>query len=124
MTENDVAESNRLCRQIHGHTREQDLLDGIGQSSAFVVERNGRITGYTTSLSYFGHTVGETNEDLKAIISAAEVFPGVGFLLPTRNAEVLRWCLENGLKIIQPMTLMSRGLYQEPRGAFIPSILF
>ena len=119
MTEIDVAECNRLCQQIHGHTRNQDLLDGIGQGTAFFVEHDGRITGYTTALGYFGHTIGETNEDLKAIIGASEAFLGVGFLLPTRNAEVLCWCLENGLKIIQPMTLMSRGLYQNPRGAFI-----
>jgi predicted N-acetyltransferase YhbS len=124
MTENDIAECNNLTFRVHGHTRNQDLLGGIGQGAAFVVTRGGRITGYTTGLSYFGHSVGETNEDLKALIGAAEAFPGVGFLLPTRNAEVLRWCLENGLKIIQPMTLMSRGLYQEPRGAFIPSILY
>jgi len=124
MTESDTAECNRLCERVHGHGRAQDLLDGIGQNMAFVVVHDGRITGYTTGLSFFGHTVGETNEDLKALIAAAETFPGVGFLLPTRNAEVLRWCLENGLKIIQPMTLMSRGFYREPRGAFIPSILF
>jgi predicted N-acetyltransferase YhbS len=124
MTAGDVAECDRLCLQIHGHTRHSDLLDGIAQSAAFVVMRGGRITGYTTGLSYFGHTVAETNADLKALIGAAQDFPGVGFLLPTRNAEVLRWCLENGLKIIQPLTLMSRGLYQNPRGAFIPSILF
>ncbi len=124
MNENDVAECNNLTFRIHGHTRHQDLLDGIGQGMAFVANRSGKITGYTTGLSYFGHTIGETNEDIKALIGAAEVFPGVGFLLPTRNAEVLRWCLENGLKIVQPMTLMSRGVYQEPRGAFIPSILF
>jgi predicted N-acetyltransferase YhbS len=124
MSAGDVAECNNLTREDHGHTRHQDLLDGIGQNAAFVVTRGGGITGYTTGLSYFGHTVAETNADLKALIGAAENFPGVGFLLPTRNAEVLRWCLENGLKIIQPMTLMSRGLYQEPRGAFIPSILY
>jgi len=124
MTAGDVAECNRLCLQIHGHTRQQDLLDGIGQGVASVVERGGRITGYTTCLGLFGHTASETNEDVKALIGAAEMFHGVGFLLPTRNAEVLRWCLENGLKIVQPMTLMSRGIYQEPRGAFIPSILF
>ncbi|MDQ3179602.1 MAG: GNAT family N-acetyltransferase, partial [Acidobacteriota bacterium] len=123
-TENDVAECNNLCLQIHGHTRRQDLLDGIAQSTASVVEHDGRITGYTSLLGFFGHTVGETNENLKALIGAAQIFHGVGFLLPTRNSEVLRWCLKNGLKIIQPMTLMSRGFYQEPRGAFIPSILF
>ncbi len=124
MIANDVAECNRLCLQIHGHTRNQDLLDGIGQGLASVVERDGRITGYTSVLGLFGYTIGETNEDVKALIGAADAFHGVGFLLPTRNAEILRWCLENGLKIVQPMTLMSRGIYQEPRGAFIPSILF
>ncbi|HEY8562719.1 MAG TPA: GNAT family N-acetyltransferase [Pyrinomonadaceae bacterium] len=124
MTESDLPEANDLTLKIHGHTRLQDLRDGIGQKSAFVVERHGRITGYTTALGIFGHTVGETNEDLKAIIGAAPAILGPGFLLPTRNAEVLRWCLENGLRIIQPMTLMSRGLYQEPRGAFMPSVLF
>jgi hypothetical protein len=36
----------------------------------------------------------------------------------------MRWCLENGLRIVQPLTLMSKGLYQEPRGAFLPSILY
>ena len=124
MTGSDIPEAGNLTQRIHGHTREGDLRDGIGQGTAYVVRRHGRITGYTTALGYFGHTVGETNEDLKALIGASPAFLGPGFLLPTRNAELLRWCLENGLRIIQPLTLMSRGLYQEPRGAFMPSILF
>ena len=61
---------------------------------------------------------------MKALVGAAQAFPGPGFLLPTRNSEVLRWCLEQGLRIVQPMTLMSLGLYNEPRGAFMPSILY
>ena len=44
--------------------------------------------------------------------------------LPTRNSEVFGWCLGQGLRVTQPMTLMSLGLYNEPRGAFLPSILF
>ena len=51
------------------------------------------------------------------------MFPGPGFLLPTRNSDVFRWCLANGLRVVQPMTLMSIGLYNEPRGAFMPSVL-
>ena len=47
-----------------------------------------------------------------------------GLLLPSRNGEVFRWCLARGLRVVQPMTLMSLGLYNEPRGAFLPSILF
>jgi hypothetical protein len=45
-------------------------------------------------------------------------------LLPIRNSELLRWCLSIGLRITQPMNLMSYGLYNEPRAAFLPSILF
>jgi hypothetical protein len=35
-----------------------------------------------------------------------------------------RWCLTNGLRVTQPMTLMSKGLCNEPAGAFLPSILY
>jgi hypothetical protein len=96
----------------------------ISAGTARLVEHDGRITGYTTGIGFFGHTVGESNEEIKALIGTADQIEGPGFLLPTRNSELLRWCLAKGLRIVQPMTLMSRGLYQEPRGAFFPSILF
>jgi GNAT superfamily N-acetyltransferase len=123
-TEVDLDACNKVCLKVHGHDRGPELLEAIRQGTANVVEHDGRISGYTTLVGFFGHTVGESNEDLKALIGAAEGFPGPGFLLPTRNSEVLRWCLERGLRIVQPMTLMSLGLYNEPRGAFMPSILF
>jgi GNAT superfamily N-acetyltransferase len=123
-TEGDIGACNRLCLEVHGHDRGSEVLEAIGHGSANVVEHGGRITGYTTGVGFFGHAVGETNEDLKALIGAAPGFPGPGFLLPTRNGEVLRWSLERGLRIVQPMTLMSLGLYNEPAGAFIPSILY
>jgi predicted N-acetyltransferase YhbS len=41
-----------------------------------------------------------------------------------RNTMLLRWCLSNGLHIVQPMTLMSIGLYNEPDGAWMPSVSF
>jgi GNAT superfamily N-acetyltransferase len=124
MEDDDVAAVDSLCMQIHGHTRHQEAVESIASGNGYVVEHNGRITGYTTTLGFFGHSAGESNEDLKALIGAVPVFPGAGFLLPTRNSELLRWCLANGLRIIQPMTLMSRGIYQDPRGAFLPSILY
>jgi hypothetical protein len=123
-TEEDLDACNELCLKVHGHHRGPELLEVMGQGTAAVVEHGGRITGYTTTIGFFGHTVGESNEDLKALIGAAPSFPGPGFLLPTRNGEVLRWCLEKGLSIVQPMTLMSLGLYNEPAGAFMPSVLY
>ena len=123
-TEADLADCNRLCRQVHGHDRSGELRDTIERGSATVVDHDGRITGYGTIIGFFGHAVGQTNKDVKALIAAAKEFAGPGFLLPTRNGELFRWCLSNGLRVAQPMTLMSRGLYNEPAGAFLPSILY
>ncbi len=89
-----------------------------------MVEHEGRITGYSTGLAFFAHSVGETNEDIMALIAAADSFGGSGILVPTRNGALLRWCLHNGLKIVQQMTLMTIGLYNEPSGSYLPSILF
>lgn len=122
--ESDEKACSQLCQKIHGHDRRNEFLGSVRQHVATVVERQGRITAYSTGIGFFGHTVGETNDDLKAVIGAATEFSGPGMLLPTRNTELFRWCLEQGLRVTQPLTLMSIGLYNEPRAAFLPSILF
>lgn len=120
----DLAACNGLCLRVHGHERSRELNDAIQQGSAIVAESDGRITAYASSIAFFGHAVGETNEGVKALIAAAAAFQGPGILVPTRNAPLFRWCLENGLRVVQPMTLMTIGLYNEPAGAYLPSILF
>jgi GNAT superfamily N-acetyltransferase len=120
----DLEECNRLCRRIHGHDRSGELRDAIGQGTAVVAEREGRIVGYATVIGFFGHMVGESNADVQALIASADAFLGPGILVPTRNAGLFRWCLENGLRVVQPMTLMTIGLYNEPAGAYLPSILY
>ena len=120
----DVEACNRLALRVHGHHRGGELADAIQQGTATVVERHGRITAYSSSIAFYGHAVAETNPDLQAIIAAADGFGGPGILVPTRNAELFRWCLDNGLRVVEPMTLMSLGLYNEPKGAFLPSVLY
>jgi GNAT superfamily N-acetyltransferase len=123
-TEADLDACNTLCLSVHGHDRGPEVLEAIRQGTARIVERDGLLTGYATLIGFFGHAVGESHDDLKALIASATAFHGPGLLLPTRNSEVLRWCLANGLRIVQPMTLMSIGLYNEPVGAFLPSVLY
>ena len=120
----DLDACNPLALRVHGHHRGGELADAIQQGTATVVERGGRITGYASSLAFFGHAVAETNPDLQAIIAAADGFGGPGILVPSRNSELFRWCLAHGLRVVQPMTLMSLGLYNEPKGAFLPSVLY
>lgn len=123
-TESDLTYCNKLCRQVHGVDRAGELLDAVRQGSASVVERHGSITGYATGIGLSHHAVALTNDDLKALIAAATEFSGAGFLLPSRNGELFRWCLNRGLRIVSQMNLMTIGLYNEPTGAYLPSIKF
>jgi predicted N-acetyltransferase YhbS len=123
-TETDVEPCSDLCRRVHGHDRRGDVMFGIAHGTARVVEHGRGIVAYATDVGFFGHAVALENVALMALIGAAERITGPGMLLPSRNAELFRWCLSHGLRVVQPMTLMSRGLYNEPRGAFWPSILF
>ena len=120
----DLDACNALCVRVHGHDRGGELRDALAQGAAQVVERGGRITGYTTGIAFFAHSVAETNDDLHALIGAAEAFPGPGFLVPMRNTELLRWCLAQGLRVFYVMNLMTIGLYSEPRGAFLASVSY
>jgi predicted N-acetyltransferase YhbS len=122
--ERDVEGCNTLCRDVHGFDRDREVRDAIRSRSATVVEHLGQITGYATAIGFFAHAVARTNQDLKALIGAATEFPGPGFLVPTRNHDVFEWCLNCELKLVFQMTLMSTGLYNEPAGAYIPSILY
>jgi predicted N-acetyltransferase YhbS len=120
--EGDLNACNDLSLKVHGHHRGGELLDAINDGTATLVERDGRITAYATAVAFFGHALAETNEDLKGLIASAPGYGGPGFLLPTRNGELFRWCLQSGLRVVSPATLMSIGLYNEPKGAFLPSI--
>lgn len=120
----DLPACNALAFRVHGFDRGAELAQGIQQGTAVVVERVGRLTGYSSHLGFFGHTTAEANIDLAALVASAETFAGPGILVPSRNSEFFRWCLGNGLRVVQPLTLMSYGLYNEPKGAFLPSVLF
>ena len=123
-TRRDLDECCGLCFRVHGHERRAELREAIDQFSATVVERAGRITGYATVIGFWGHAVAATTDDLKALIGAAPAILGSGVLVPTRNGELMRWCLASGLRLVFQLTLMSVGLYNEPRGAYLPSIAF
>ncbi|MFZ1988404.1 MAG: GNAT family N-acetyltransferase [Alphaproteobacteria bacterium] len=123
-TEADVDACNAVCVRVHGHDREGELRDSIAQGTARVVEHLGRVSGYASDIAFFGHAVGETNSEIKALIGSTREIGGGGFLVPTRNGDLMRWCLNNGLQIVHQLTLMTIGLYNEPQGAWIPSVLY
>ena len=118
----DEAACNDLCFRVHGHSRAGEVREAIESGAARVVERLGRITGYTTKINYFFHSVAETTDDLKALICEAEDFGTPGYLVALSNGDLLRWSLAHGLRIFFVVNLMTIGLYQEPNGAYMPSV--
>lgn len=121
-TPEDEAPCNRLCLHVHGHARSGEVAEAIADGSARVVERLGRIAGYTTGMTYFSHSVAETNDDLIALIGAASDYGTPGFLVPLADTALFRWCLVHGLRVFFVLNMMTLGLYQEPQGAYMPSV--
>jgi predicted N-acetyltransferase YhbS len=113
---------NALCVRVHGHTRAGEVRGPIREGRVAVVERLGRITAYTTGINYFGHTVAETNDDLQALIGAAPAIGTPGIIVPLDNGALFRWCLAQGLRVFFVVNMMTLGLYQQPVGAYLPSI--
>jgi predicted N-acetyltransferase YhbS len=120
----DLAACNALCRRVHGHDRGGELQDAIRHGTARVVEHLGAVTAYATDIAFFAHAVADNNQGLKALIGAAPGFGGGGFLLPTRNGELFGWALQDGLRLVHQTNLMTTGLYNEPAGAYLPSIAY
>jgi hypothetical protein len=121
-TPEDEAACNALCVRVHGHDRAGEVCEAIDSGVARVVERLGRITGYTTGIQYFAHSVAETNDDLQALICEAQDYGTPGYLVPLRNTDLFRWSLAHGMKMFFVVNLMTLGLYKEPSGAYMPSV--
>ncbi len=123
-TDADLDACDAVCRHVHGHDRHGELAEATARGMALVVEHDGRITGYTSGLGFAGHCAAESNDGIKALVGSNREIFGPGMLVPTRNGELLRWLFDQGFRVVQLMTLMARGLYAEPRGTFLPSILY
>jgi GNAT superfamily N-acetyltransferase len=126
----DLTACAALSHRVHGYERTNEVADAIDSPalSPFVAIDDGRVTAYATTLTFFpaAHAVAESDESMRALIAGAAAATGApaAFLLPVRQAELFRWCLAAGLRVVKPMTYMTVGEYSEPRGSWIPSVLY
>jgi predicted N-acetyltransferase YhbS len=127
LKEDDLEACEALCKKVHGYERTNELRDAMRAFSSFVAVRGTRIVAYATAVSFWpmNHGVAESDDDLKGLLlgAAASTEEPLALLMPLRS-DVFRWCLEEGLRLVKPMTLMALGDYQEPRGAWFPSVLY
>lgn len=130
MEEGDLEACERLCAEVHGFSRTGELHDALAgpMLTPLVALRDGRVRAYASSVAMWqiAHGVGETEEDLTALmLGAGAVSPEpIDVLLPIRVTSLFRWCLDRGLRVVKPMTLMTVGEYHEPRGSWFPSVAY
>jgi len=120
----DLDACSAVCRRVHGHDRSAEQVAAIDVGTARVAETDGRITGYASGFGYGWHAVADGNNEIIDLISSADTFSGLGIIVPSRNTGLMQWCLRSGLQLVQQSTLMTIGLYNEPVGAWLPSIAY
>ncbi|REJ76217.1 MAG: GNAT family N-acetyltransferase [Acidobacteria bacterium] len=126
--EDDLEACSVLHICVHGYSRRRELRSLSKNFPSCVVEKDGEIRGYMTApnAGLLNHSIAKKEADMEALIAGAAKITGepISFLLPTRQADLFRWCLKNGFRVGKPFTLMSMGDYREPRGIFTPSVLY
>ncbi len=126
--ENDFDGCADLCRRTHGFDRTNELRQTSGQFESFVALYEGSVVGYASAPNIWqlNHAVAESFEDMKLTLAGAAILSGkpLSFLLPTRQSELFRWCLKQGMRVVKPMTLMAMGEYEHPKGFYLPSVLY
>jgi GNAT superfamily N-acetyltransferase len=129
LAEDHVSACAALCRRVHGIDRGPEIGDSLPSPlEPYAALREGRVVAYATSVAFWplAHGVAENEEDLTALLIAASRASAapIDILLPTRQAELFRWALRAGLRVVKPMSLMTIGHYEAPRGAWFPSVQY
>jgi len=128
LEEGDLDECDALCRKAHGYGRTGARRDAVAAPfDPFVAVRDGKVTAFATTLTFWPMAFGvaETDDDIQALLlgAAAQGENPIARLAPMRW-ELFRWCRAEGLRLVKPMNLMARGSYQEPVGAWFPSVIY
>ena len=124
----DLDECGALCKRVHGFQRTNELTDALKIFTPFVGLREHRVVAYASAADTWAqnHGVAESEEDMRALILGigASMSEPLSFLLPIRQTSFFRWCLDQGLRVVKPMTLMAMGKYQEPKGCYFTSVVY
>ena len=126
-TADDMDAVERLSGEIYGLSRRGEVESmAAGPFQPFVYEKSGRVVAYFT-LGMIGPSVGETEEALVATVLGAtkhvdEVFARA--FCPLTQGTLFRRFLAAGCRVRKVMNLMTLGPYAEPRGPWLPSVMF
>ena len=91
-------------------------------------ERDGRIVAYAAAPTFWpmSHGVAETDEDMQALLlgAAAQGDEPLALLVPLAVGPLPVGPRARVCARVKPMNVMAMGSYQEPRGAWFPSVIY
>ncbi len=126
----DLAACEQLYADVHGHERGAEIRDSLADPlcAPLVAVRGGKVVAYATTLTYFpaAHAVARSEADLRQLILGAAALAGrpLSFLVPASQGATLRWCLDQRLRIVKPMSYMTLSDYRRPTGPWLPSTMY
>jgi len=122
----DIDAIERISKDILGFSRASEVKNIMSSGGKILLGlRDEKPVGYMTELGLFGHGMAYSEEELKAmIIQAANGLDEISFLLPARRIDFFKWALSSGLRVEKFMILMCIGPYNEPKGAYFPSVIY
>jgi predicted N-acetyltransferase YhbS len=113
-----------LCREIYGISRKNEIATLAQSGFPGFVYDDGRVRGYLVSTA-IGHGVAESDDIMLALYaSLAATMPDAMSNLPMRSGELYRRALLAGHRNRKVMNLMAIGAYDDPRGTWVPGVLF
>jgi len=54
--ERDIDDADSVCRDVYGLSRKNEIAGAVQQGTGTVVENEGQVTGYSTSVAFFVHS--------------------------------------------------------------------
>jgi GNAT superfamily N-acetyltransferase len=123
----DLDACDALHREVMGIGRRNDIEMMAGVAPFSVAERSGRIAGYVTRFpgeeTFITHGIAVDERAMRDLIAgtAASTSGPISLLLPSSQAETVRWAMGAGLELRELDSYMVYGEYQEPAGAWLPS---
>jgi predicted N-acetyltransferase YhbS len=127
LNQDDYPRCAELCRQVHGFDRANEMRNLPPGLTAFVAIRDGELVAYASAPHFWAlnHAVAKTENDMHALLTGVGSVSGdkpLSLLLPVRQSNLFRWLLDQGMRVVKSMNLMSTGEYIEPRGCYLPSV--
>lgn len=131
VTPADLDGLDALSLAVLGFRRRGDLEMMMRLIPPLLVEREGRPAGFvarfaTPSGTLLGPAVARDEQALRdLILGAARLAPAdLRMSLPVSCPAALEWALRSGFSLVELETLMVRGTYERPAGAYMPSVWY